>query len=332
MRPGPPGTGPFAVSIETADLDEAREVCGHHLYPRTLRLVGRPARLAARFSFLHMGGLTVADVRYGAEIAGECGELGSYHVNVPLAGWFAARHNGRQIHGNTSRAGVYRPGGRNILRRSSADCHLLAVKVETAVLEGQLAAFMDAPVRGPLRLASELDLRGAPGRGYADVIRLIGAEIRNPTGLVYQPIVAAPLEEYLLMSLLYAVDHQYSSVLHRPEGRSAGRLVTRAIEAIHGEPQRPYTIATLAQIADLSPRSLRYEFHRQVGVPAMAYVRQVRLARAHAELRAADPDQTTVAEVARRWGFPRAGRFAARYRARYGVPPSRTLGATGRGG
>jgi AraC-like DNA-binding protein len=64
----------------------------------------------------------------------------------------------------------------------------------------------------------------------------------------------------------------------------------------------------------------------------MAYVRQVRLARAHAELRAADPDQTTVAEVARRWGFPRAGRFAARYRARYGVPPSRTLRATGRGG
>jgi AraC-like DNA-binding protein len=328
MTADPLGTGPFAVSIETGDLDQAREVCGHHLYPRTLRLVGRPERLAARFAFLHMGGLTVADVKYGAEIAGECGELGSYHVNVPLAGWFTARHGGRQIHGNPSRAGVYRPGGRNVLRHSSADCRLLAVKVETAVLEGQLAAFMDAPVRGPLRLAGELDLRAAPGRDCANLIRLIGAEINNPTGLVYHPIVAAPLEECLLMSLLYAVDHQYSDVLRRPDGFSAGRRIARAVDAIHGEPQRPYTVAALAQIADLSPRSLRYEFHRQVGVPPMAYVRQVRLARAHADLVAADPAETTVAEVARRWGFPTAVRFAARYRAHYGATPSQTLHGT----
>jgi AraC-like DNA-binding protein len=330
MRPDPRGAGPFALSIETDDLDEAREICGHHLYPRTLRLLDRPARLDARFSFLHMGGLTVADVRYGAAIAGDCGELGSYHVNVPLSGWFTAHNGSRQIRGNTSRAGIYRPGGRNVLRRSSADCRLLAVKVDTAVLEGQLAVFMDAPVRGPLRLASELDLCAAPGRGCADLIRMIGAEINNPTGLVYQPIVAAPLEECLLMSLLYAVDHQYSSALHRPEGHRAGRHIARAVEAIHGEPERPYTIGALAQIAGMSPRCLRYEFHRQVGVPPMAYVRRVRLARAHAELLAADPDETSVAEVARRWGFPGAGRFAAGYRARFGNPPSQTLRATRR--
>jgi AraC-like DNA-binding protein len=314
MKPDPRGAGPFAVSIETDDLDEARDICGDHLYPRTLRLVDPPARLAARFSFLHMGSLTVADVRYGAAIAGECGELGSYHVNVPLAGWFTAYHGGREIRGTTGRAGVYRPDSRNVLRHSSADCHLLAVKVETAVLEGQLAAFLDVPIRGPLRLAGELDVCAAPGRGCADLIRVIGAEITNPSGLVYQPIVAAPLEECLLMSLLYSVDHQYSSELHRTDERSAGRRIARAVEAIHGDPERPYTIAGLAQIADLNPRCLRFEFHRQV-----------RLARAHADLLAAGPDETTVAEVARRWGFPSAGRFATHYRARFGVPPSQTL-------
>ena len=325
MRPGAFGTEPFAVSIETSDLDEAREVCGEHLYPRTLRLLGKPARLAAHFSFLHMGGLTLADVRYGAEIAGECGDLGSYHVNMPVAGWFAARQGRRSISGDTNRAGVYRPGGRNQLHRSSADCHLLALKVDTALLEGQLAAFLDAPVRGPLRLAGQLDLRDAPGRECAELIRLIGAEITNPTGLVFQPIVAAPLEECLLMSLLFAMDHQYSDALHGPEAGCAGHLVTRAIDAIHAEPQRPYTVSGLAQIADLNPRFLRYEFHRQVGIPPMAYVRHVRLARAHADLLAADPAETTVAEVARRWGFARTGRFLAQYQARYGSSPSEAL-------
>jgi AraC-like DNA-binding protein len=325
MTSGAADTRPFAVSVETSDLDEAREICGEHLYPRTLRVVDRSARLAARFAFLHLGGLTLADVRYGAEVAGDCGELGSYHVNLPLAGTFAAAHDGRSINGTTSRAGVYRPVGTNVLLSSSADCHLLALKVDTAVLEGQLAAFLDVPVSGPLRLAGELDLRDAPGRECAELIRLIGAEITNPTGLVFQPIVAAPLEECLLMSLLFAMDHQYSDALRGPEAGCAGHLVTRAIDAIHAEPQRPYTVSGLAQIADLNPRYLRYEFHRQVGIPPMAYVRHVRLARAHADLLAADPAETSVAEVARRWGFARTGRFVAQYQNRYGSPPSEAL-------
>ena len=63
MTFGLAGAKPFAVSVETSDLDEAREICGEHMYPRRLRVVDRPARLAARFAFLHLGGLTLADVR-----------------------------------------------------------------------------------------------------------------------------------------------------------------------------------------------------------------------------------------------------------------------------
>jgi transcriptional regulator GlxA family with amidase domain len=57
----------------------------------------------------------------------------------------------------------------------------------------------------------------------------------------------------------------------------------------------------------------------------MAYLRQIRLTRAHEELRQARPGRTTVALVAHRWGFSHLGRFAAAYRERYGVAPSGTL-------
>jgi AraC-like DNA-binding protein len=58
----------------------------------------------------------------------------------------------------------------------------------------------------------------------------------------------------------------------------------------------------------------------------MAYLRSVRLAHAHADLvRIADTgSQTTVTEVALRWGFTHLGRFAALYRQTYGRPPSST--------
>lgn len=57
----------------------------------------------------------------------------------------------------------------------------------------------------------------------------------------------------------------------------------------------------------------------------MSYLRDARLRRADAELRAAVPPDDTVAAIARRWGFAHLGRFAAAYEARFGQPPGRTL-------
>lgn len=317
---------PVAVSVETSDLDEAREVCGEHLYPRSLHLIDPPARFAARFAFLHMTRLTVADVRYGAEIGGHTGDLGNYHVNLPLAGRFAARQGRRSIPGDSNRAGVYRPIGDNTLDRSSADCHLLAVKIDTAALEKHLATLLDRPLRaGSIQLAESIDLQRDPGRSFAQLIRLVGDEIHDPTGLARHPIAAAPLEEALLIALLHAVDHQYRDLLTNPGPRGAARHVTRVIDAIQADPQRPYTLSVLAKLAGVSVRCLRREFHRQVGMSPMAYLREVRLARAHDDLVHGDAADTTVAAVAHRWGYTRPARFTQRYQNRYKITPCETL-------
>jgi AraC-like DNA-binding protein len=330
MGPDATFARPFSVSVRTADPDEARAVCGDHLYPRSMRLVDPSAGLNAHFSFLHLGGLTVLDVRYGAEVAGTAGDFGNYHVNLPLAGRFRARQNGRVLDGRPGQAAVYGPVGENVLDHASADCHLLGLKIETSSLEGQLAAALDGPVRGPLRLTGQLDASRPPGRTCAQLIRLLAAEMGNPTGLLYEPIVAAPLEEGLLTALLFATDHQYRDQLEAGQPRATPRRAVHAIDAIHAEPRQPYTVAALARIAGMSTHGLRREFHRRVGMPPMAYVREVRLAAAHAELLGADPEHGSVAAIAQRWGFARVDRFTARYRARFHVTPATTLhrGAT----
>ncbi|MCF6424143.1 helix-turn-helix domain-containing protein [Amycolatopsis tucumanensis] len=57
----------------------------------------------------------------------------------------------------------------------------------------------------------------------------------------------------------------------------------------------------------------------------MAYLRQVRLARARNDLINGDPDVLTVSAVALRWGFGHLGRFGAACQEWYGEPPSHTL-------
>ena len=54
-------------------------------------------------------------------------------------------------------------------------------------------------------------------------------------------------------------------------------------------------------------------------------MREVRMARAHQELVASDPDATTATLIAYTWGFGNYGRFAIAYRRRYGCTPSETL-------
>ena len=51
----------------------------------------------------------------------------------------------------------------------------------------------------------------------------------------------------------------------------------------------------------------------------MQYVTEVRLTRAHCDLR---DSHLTVADVSARWGFSSPSRFAAAYAKRYGTTPS----------
>jgi transcriptional regulator GlxA family with amidase domain len=85
------------------------------------------------------------------------------------------------------------------------------------------------------------------------------------------------------------------------------------------------TVAALAARSHVSVRSLQQGFRAHVGTTPTAYLREVRLRRAHRDLLAADPSTVTVASVAYRWGFSNLGRFAAAYTARYQEPPSKTL-------
>jgi transcriptional regulator GlxA family with amidase domain len=111
----------------------------------------------------------------------------------------------------------------------------------------------------------------------------------------------------------------------RPLNRSRPRTVHRAITMMEDDPGRPYTVTELADAAGVSVRSLQQAFRRHTGQAPTEYLRDLRLTRAHLDLVTADPAQVTVADVAQRWGLTHLGRFAAAYRARYGVNPSTTL-------
>ena len=85
----------------------------------------------------------------------------------------------------------------------------------------------------------------------------------------------------------------------------------------------------IARAASLSNRGLQHAFKRQLDTTPLAYLRAVRLTRAHDELLATPPGpRMTVNEIARRWHFSHHSRFAALYRETYGHYPAEAMRPT----
>jgi transcriptional regulator GlxA family with amidase domain len=110
-----------------------------------------------------------------------------------------------------------------------------------------------------------------------------------------------------------------------PGGNARRELVARAIKLLDGYVSEPVTMAELSRLMGVSERTLRAAFHDVVGLSPKQFALAQRLRAAREALRAADPDTTTVTDVATAYGFYELGRFAERYRNAFGEVPSQTL-------
>ena len=102
-------------------------------------------------------------------------------------------------------------------------------------------------------------------------------------------------------------------------------VVRRAMRYMDDNAHEAIGVQDVAEHARMSVRGLQSVFRRTAGMSPLEYLRQVRLSDAHRELLAADPRDTTVTEVALRWGFTNLTRFSALHRSVYRESPRETL-------
>ena len=141
------------------------------------------------------------------------------------------------------------------------------------------------------------------------------------------PLIVQELIRVIAAVLLTTFPNTAMGAVHRPgPGWAPGAAVQRAAAFIDAQAGQPVTVDRIAAAAGVTVRVLQYRFRRQYNLSPIGYLRQVRLDRAHGELRAADPASgVTVRDVARRWGWNTPSQFAATYQRHYGELPGQTL-------
>jgi AraC-like DNA-binding protein len=182
---------------------------------------------------------------------------------------------------------------------------------------------IDERIGGPVtlrQLPPLFHIRGggdSPGAGFKRILELLAIELRS--GAAGAEHAAALLTEGLLIHVLRYVLATDAPVKNGWLEGLRDPQIAAALAAIHGEPEKNWTLATLARRAGLSRSAFADRFHARVGVPPMTYLTSARLELAARWLR-----ETTlsVAEIYNRLGYASASAFHRAFKRERGVAPS----------
>jgi len=304
---------------------EAAERLGSTFYPYRVDPLDTRSPFGWRMYLSQLGPMHIVDCEYRSDVRIVLGELGSYHITIPLAGSIVTTQRRTTVTATPSAAAVYQPTGDTVLNRWGGNCRVLGIKIETAALESALAAILGRDIATPIEFGPSLDIATGPGRGWAELATTVSTQIHRGDGILHQPLVAAPLADALLSGLLAAADHPFRAALAEPAPGCRPPVISRAIEFMHEHADEPITIAEIARHCSVSMRTLQEGFHRHLGHPPLQQLRRIRLANARRSLKEANPYQDTVRSIAHRWGFTHLGRFASDYQAAFGELPSVSL-------
>jgi AraC-like DNA-binding protein len=298
------------------DWDALSHAVSDAYFPHRLEplAAGGPA-MSPGVSALHLGPLHIVRINWGADVCVHSEHPGAIGINIPLCGELETRIAGRRVVSARGFATVNPPDTPTDITRWPRTCTILGVKIDRNFVQRELwrvAARPDAVI------PDQIDLQRPAGASWLRLLTSIADQpvddemMANPH--VAQGLAASLTDGFLLAAIPDEAEERYPA---RP------RIVTRVIDAIHAEPDRPWTASEMAEVAGVSVRRLQEGFRIYLGKTPRECLTEIRLAGVRAEL--ASGSAISVSDVALKWGFTHFSRFAAAFRHRYGVSPSSLL-------
>lgn len=300
---------PAAGSVfTTTSPDEAHAFMREVYVENTMRIRGGRDRFRMAHSFQEAGPLTLSTLTHSMAVE---------HRAQPLGRLILARVLDGRIERDTAGESVRADRG-DIFLVAPLD-RPYAVRWDSVVL--QMVSIDDGllvDIAGSTAFTSHQPVSVAAARLCASAIDFLTDEV------LPSPVAGPLVLDNAARTLCAAVLAAFPSAGGEQEQGASPSALRCAMDHIAAHAHRPVGLTEIARAAHVTPRTLQLLFRRHLDTTPIEHLRAVRLARAHRDLAAADPDETVTA-IATRWGFHHQGRFAALYHRAYGRTPSRTL-------
>ncbi|UGU00424.1 AraC family transcriptional regulator [Mycobacterium intracellulare] len=320
---GPPaGASESRMWTSAKEFDEfARVCCGR---PH-LRMLADPDSFSLTQRVGRIGPVALSEIAVGSDLPMDGGQVcGSYRVIVVQAGRTEVVHRGCAVIGGPGSATVYAPEGLG-KGQWDAGSRMICLKIDRSAVDDALSDALGWQVRSQVDFTPVIPTDAARAQSWINMLVSFKEQFFRTDSLLNQPLVGLPCAESLVRGFLLAAEHPHLDALTREERLGAPRAIRTAVDIIEAEAHLPLTLSSIATRSHISVRTLQQGFQRYMGTTPMAYLRGVRLRRAHEALLKSDPSMVTVASVAYQWGFSNLGRFATAHAARYRETPAETL-------
>ncbi len=325
------GTGNMVVGVQRAEMTTrdmaviAELVNRQYVEHRAAFRCTDPSRVDAGARSVIAGSLEAAVVRYrGFDYHAQVTPPDDFFALVTLSGTGTLATVREQVHFTTG--DVLLDPIDSSYWADMHDCAFALLRVPQPVAADLAEEYTGLPATD-LRFQSIAPVSASARASWSRTVAFICGQLVGSGITEISPILVQEMTRLADAELLETFPNTAMTSAYIPgPGRVPPATVRRAAAFIDAHAEQPVTVSEIAAAAGVSARALQYTFPRHYGTTIMGYLRRVRLEQAHRQLQAADPTNgTTVAQIARRWGWASPANFATAYRKQFGLPPSHTL-------
>lgn len=245
---------------------------------------------------------------------------GTVGVAMLLAGQGEMCINGQRGHTDT----LVLVHGAELDFCTPVDCVLAGVVMDAGLLQDSLSGLPDVGERLPAGGLLALTPPAADLVPLQTLLRQVAQIAQEQPDRLGRAVLEPQWRDALTWHLTSAV----APALRAGELGSTGqhkRLVDEACAWMLARSDELPSLLALCQYLKVSPRKLGYCFQEVLGMSPARYFKVARLNAARRELSRSHPTESTVYDVAARWGFWHFGHFSTDYKQLFSELPSDTL-------
>ena len=311
--------------LKSKDPDEVAAYYGRTLFPARVRPVDGSSLIEVSDCHHDAGLLSIwtGACPSGMEVF-PSGGADNFVIYVPIAGDLEIAAGTKVLRSSPTSALIADASTYARVKLSRGRSHF-GIGVSKSEIIGEIAARLDGPVVGRVEFAPNCDVTQGMGASLASMAGALWSGLEAEGALPQMRLAMSLLSQSIVALLVDALPHSHSDLLaSRRVATASPSHIRCAIDFMRASAQRPISILEIAEVCQVSVRTLQHGFQRFQNCSPMEYLRQIRLEAAHRDL--TNPDRAeTIADIARRWGFLHLGRFAAQYRTQYGRMPSKVF-------
>jgi AraC-like DNA-binding protein len=318
-----PTQSPARISIDTKDPEEAHGYLQSTYVEHSVRLSGNRDAFRFRHHITDGGNFFVARYEHSMNCRVDTDPFGYLLAGQMLSGKLRLQAGNEELTPAVGELFLLDPTSPMRIHWDQFRAGL--VKLDLGVVQRVAVEAGGDPAR-PVRFGLSRAVSTERVRHWQELVRYVTRDFCANELAYGSPLIYAHTMRLLAATMLETFPNTTMGVDPARPGSADASAVRRAVAFIDDHAGEPIGLTEIAAAARIGARTVQEAFRRHLDTTPMAYLRRVRLERAHKELEVTDPaGGRTVAEIAARWGFAHAGRFAAIYQDSYGLAPSATL-------